>query len=514
MKRRTRPHFENSTNSSIFKKAKYECIKWDSDVPLCLIDEEVLKASLQLYLQKTSISFYVGKTIAEFALGWIKMCPFCEIEEILILPSDLLMPTWVEECDNCSHRIYIYICDNRANHCNGYASCNWWLYWKSDTQTGLKFPYQNVCKICCKNHCSFHQDPELLLQICAECSFECSLCKNIFCNNLHIGYYCSICDSIYCEMCQDYSLSKGINSCINCFYDLQKYALYYPNLQDRLLFHHYFKLLFDNNHESLNLFIPSNIIHYIVAFINGNIINCSKQICKQDIPIVPPSINCFHEHSPYIENIVKCQSGHRNSIHMCDSCNKLCMVDQQSNVHYAMLEVMINNCPRLSSSITEIDHMIKGFELCEVCWVESGILTKLCHDCHLNCYDCSARICNSHFDLICESCGNIYCIQHWKTSKCQLCGYNICNECQIIKDQSGAYLFNCYNRYLVCSICFSSYIEEFAPSFLGYRRCLDIVQVIRDASKFGYIPFTLYDEQQLHIIDIIAVYACANDCMT
>ena len=152
--------------------------------------------------------------------------------------------------------------------------------------------------------------------------------------------------------------------------------------------------------------------------------------------------------------------------------------------------------------------------ICDVCWFYSGKLHKMCQDCHLTCYKCFAWICDDHSDLICKSCGNIFCITHWnrwKEDECQICGHAVCEQCQIIKDESGAYSFNCFNHHLVCNTCFSPYIEEFADPEGGYERCMDIVKVIQEVSRFGCIPLQLADNEHLRIIDIIAVYSCSDD---
>ena len=534
--KRTRLEFDDqsASNCSIIKKTKYECIKWDSDSLLCPVDQQALKESMQLYVQNhPNICPNIGKIIAEFALGWIKICPFCEIQEILILPSDLLISASdlsIRQCENCQHRLYIYTC-NHVKHSNNFPCPNWFLYWKEGnglTIDGLHFPYQNICKICCRDSWTTFGLNEEIIRLCSECSYKCCLCNNTFCNK-HRGYYCIGCDLSYCEMCQYYFESEieqendVINSCINCFYNLEKYVSYYPNLQDRLMFNNYFGSLFDDDDDDdndgygLNLIIPSNVIYFIVAFINGNIINCCKQDCKQNIPVIPSSMNYFHHHSPYIEHIVKCQLGHKNNLHVCDSCNKFSVINYVSNIYYLILDLFVSyHPPKLAVIQTQNMINMHLLGICDVCWSESGKVTKMCHDCHLNCYDCSVLICNVHFDLICESCGNIFCIEHWnkwKGDKCKLCGNIICSQCQIIKDKSKANSFNCYNRHLVCNACFSPYIEEFADPYGGYQRCMDIVEVIRDASKFGYIPLKLFDYQHLRIMDIIAVYCCEDDPM-
>ena len=511
MKRRTRPQFQEEPfeDSLLIKKPKYECIKWNCDISLCPIDEEVLEASLQIYVQNhQNICPNIGKIIAEFALGWIKTCPFCEIQEILILPSDLMIPIWAQQCQNCEHRLYIHTCD--FHHPNGYESCNWWLHWKPAQHTRIggysHSPYQNMCKLC---EGLQTKESSFLYKICSQCSYKCCLCQNTFCNDKHMGYHCTQCNLNYCQMCHEYCLSRVKKSCINCFYNLEKYVSYYPNLQDRLMFNNYFGSLFDDDDDDdndgygLNLIIPSNVIYFIVAFINGNIINCCKQNCKQDIVITPYLMNYLHHDAHYTDRIVKCRSGHINCIHICDLCYMPCIINDISNLYYAFIQryrTIYTDDPCYSA----VD--IPNIRICSVCWDESGKITKICSNCYGECSECDSLLCPYHSLLsMCQSCGDTYCVSHWEEwnqDHCQLCDHTVCWHCQIIRDvdlETYPGYFNCLDRYNVCNGCFSPYIQKFYNFYGGYASCLEIVETIRETSIFG--------KGNDHIIDIISVYA-------
>ena len=454
--KRSITHLEETPGSlCITKKAKYKCIKWVSDLELDQNDKYALQNLHQIINESpSSIQSDIAKNIAEYALGCIRICPGCENCELLITPSRLIDTCFVFQhkqkfeslkCPSCLTDIFIHICDNHAVHdktamiTNGH--CNWWLYWAPrDDIDSRPLPQTHICKSCLMEciilHSGWQDYPQHFKPLCDECRFQCSLCKNIFCNNLHIGYYCSICDSIYCEMCQDYSLSKGINSCINCFYDLQKYALYYPNLQDRLLFHHYFGSLFHDHEYGLNIFFPLKIIHYIVAFINGNIINCSKPECIEDISIVTSTFNYHqHNHAPYIDQIVTCRLGHRNYIHPCSKCHELKIANELSCISYIIHSMPLPNGINILYTKSNFIQNNKLYsdpqDTCCECitycnkmhksglrheYLQTTKLNKVCNQCSSVCSDfrCSKPrlVCDTHSYSQCTFCGNIYCHEH------------------------------------------------------------------------------------------------------
>ena len=306
MKRTMAQSQQSDANFLLSKKAKYKCIKWSSDLELTHNDKHALY-QLHQNIMYSSLTLHcdIAKNIAEYSLGWIKLCPACEECELLITPSRLIEVCFDGQnksksikCPACLSNIYIDICDNHALHDRNaminHAYCNWWIYWAHrDDIHWLPLPETCICKAClmeCMNICKinkWYDSFPRFKSLCNECTYSCCLCQNLFCNNKHIGYQCNECNLIYCQMCHEYCLSRINKSCINCFYHLQKYVSYYPNLQDRLMFNNYFRSLFDDHKSNFNLIIPSNIIHFIVAFINGDIINCSTEECVQQISIVP-----------------------------------------------------------------------------------------------------------------------------------------------------------------------------------------------------------------------------------
>ena len=513
---------QSDANFLLSKKAKYKCIKWSSDLELTANDKHALYQLHQnIMYSSLTLNCDIAKNIAEYSLGWIKLCPACEETELLITPSRLIDVCFDGQnesksiqCPACLSNIYIDICDNHALHDRNaminHSYCNWWIYWAHrDEIHWLPLPETSICKAClmeCMNICKINKWYDSFppfKSLCNECTYSCCLCENLFCNNKHIGYQCNECNLIYCQMCHEYCLSRINKSCINCFYHLQKYVSHYPNLQDRLIFNNYFRSLFDDHKSDFNLIIPSNIIHFIVAFINGDIINCCKPNCIEDVILLPQIKNYFHEHSPYNDQIIKCGDGHRNCLHMCDFCSVVCITNDISNLYYAFIDRYTTNYPD-DSGYYAVD--IPNIRICSVCWDQSGTIFKVCSNCEINCHLCESLMCPLHYSALCQSCGNIYCVSHWEEwnqQKCQLCNETVCWECQHIMDLDSELspgYFSCLDRYNVCNSCWSPYIEESCNWDDGYAHCLDIVTLIRESSIFGQESFH-------HIIDIISVYA-------
>ena len=447
-------HLEETPNlslsTSITKRAKYECMKWYCDIELDSTDKHSLYQLHKIIINsQLNTDFYIAKDIAEHALGCIKICPACEDCELLIIPSMLINACFVQDkmstskssfkCPACLSCIYIDICDNHAVHDRNLminnTHCNWWLFWAPRHHIEcLPLPQSRLCKACLMESNIWGNDWTdwtRFKPLCDECTFECCLCSNIFCHNKHIGYHCIQCNLVYCKMCRDYfssntqRISDNNNQwCINCFFNLQKYVSYYPNLQDRLMFYNYFRLFFDD------FLIPSNIISYIVAYINGSIIKCPKEKCIEYIAVSPPAFNHHHCYAPYIDQIVKCRFGHRNYIHTCTKCEGQNIVNSLSCIQYIMHSMPLPSI-RIDYIYLKNKLCTKPLNTCCECIAYSDRmhkspgkheydqiiqLNKVCYQCTSVCSDVRCPtprlVCDTHSYSQCAFCGNIYCDKH------------------------------------------------------------------------------------------------------
>ena len=530
-RRRHRSHLDLDSTGLIVptsKKPKYTSIHWNCHLDINSLDQQILYSMSQSIIHSPSdvFCFDIAKTISEYALGWIKICPECKIGEILIIPSrlwkvydsnsvsgQLISPII---CCNCCIQLFIHKCDTCSISFPMHSfsgspsdSCHsWWLYPKSCIDTKyVPLPESHTCKDCIKE-----VHPEMLTlygsniqceELCDRCIFECALCNNIYCKKKHLGYYCFQCELYYCYMCQDYCLLTVKHACINCFRNLQKYTLYYPNLQDRLIFDNYFGLLFNNNNIEqllLSLFIPLNVLHCVARFIDGVIIDCS--CCRDGIGQIFAS--GVYNYRKYIDQKFKCNFGHINYVHYCDNpkCGDKFIVNSISCLKYIAYET-----PAWMGSVSESDVEIIRENICHICYIVDDKVITLCNDakCSSTCNECGATVCKSidkQHCICCILCGDEYCINHsdWLKHTCRICGHAVCPECQYYC-AADLKVIECYDLYGLCFRDYSPYMSKFCQDPCEYIQCLDIFLNIRDSNT----PFTFLEEW--YIITVIAVYA-------
>ena len=516
---------QDSDSGPSLKKPKYTIIRWKSHFNLDELDKQILYQMCQsIKLSSDLCCFDIAKNISEYALGWIKLCPQCKIGEILIIPSRLwhifdsssvLSAKFISPiiCSNCYIQLYIHKCGTCSMSFpmrlfNGYSRNSWWLYHETSSDTKyVPLPESNTCKDCIKE---IH--PEMLTlyrsniqceELCGECIFECALCNNTFCKKKHLGYYCFVCQLYYCSMCQDYCTASVNNPCINCFRNLQKYALYYPNLQNRLIFDNYFGLLLNNNNnnntdDELSMFIPLNVIHCVAEFLDGVIIDCA--CCAEGVGQILAS--GVYNYRKYIDQQFKCNFGHINYVHYCDHCQDKFIVNSISCLKYIAYETIA-----WSKSLTEDDIVIIRENICHTCYTVDDKVVVLCNDaeCSSICNECSAILCKSRqHSILCILCDEEYCINHsdWLQHHCRICEHAVCPECQVYCDYDGdLQLIQCYDLYGLCCRDYSPYMNQFCNDPCDYIQCLDIFLSIKDSNT----PFTFLEEWD--IITEIALYA-------
>ena len=512
---RRRKRSAELNDSEFIKKPKYAVIKWYSNLNLHVIDQQILyKTSETIKNNSSDMCFDIAKTISEYALGWIKVCPTCDDGEILIIPSRLWYafqpyPEFTSPiiCQNCTTQLYIHKCNSCSISpilwVNGYSSESWWLYHESITDTKyVPLPESNTCKDCVKD---LHPDMLTLYrmnlqceELCSKCVFECGLCNNQFCKRKHLGYYCFVCDLCYCSTCQHYFSSNVSSPCINCFRDLQKYASYYPNLQDRLLFDNYLGILVNHDEFLSTLYIPLNIVHCVVSFIDGMVMDCSH--CTEGIGHIFPCE--VYNHRKYIDQQFKCNFGHINYIHYCDNskCSDKFIINSISCLKYIAYAT-----PAWIRSVSKSDIEIIRENICHTCYTVDDKVITLCNDakCSSICNECGATSCKeAGHSVCCVLCSEEYCINHsdWIKHQCRICGHAVCPECKTYCDDDLG-IIECYYLYGVCYRDFSPYLNQFCEDPCEYIQCLDIFLSILDSN----IPFTVLEEWNL--IYEIVLYA-------
>ena len=391
----------------------------------------------------------ISKLIAEYSLGWIKLCPDCVIGEVLIIPSFIMDVDYNKKVemklkcsdDHCTHNCYIHICDEcpfiPGKVLSDYFSIGWWLYAEPMSQTKyIEQPMNASCRTCVK----FDGKSE---ELCIQCTYLCSGCGNRYCNSRHLAYHCNDCDRNLCEHCFVWMMNyprdeayqaniiiskrnhcikqQTLKSCINCFYKLDTIDYVSnnnitTNFKDNYQFYKDVEALKNVSILSDTIYICVLIAEYSYC---GVFTPCQTDGCESFINamysecnyFVTSSFNCDGEH-------------HTNHIHFCDICKYKYWVN---NIPSYYTYQYSNNIPsnnytypvslslHPSANWTSSVYDSRRPNICNSHMLDSGRIVKVCSDCSWKCNECDEIFCVS---------GHFY-------RKCPQCNLKICFDCRV-----------------------------------------------------------------------------------
>ena len=461
-----------SPNTVLTKKPKYtsSSIHWNSNLSLNYVDRNVLIKLLKAITQSIdTLCLDIAKEIAEYSLGWIKLCPTCIKGEVLIIPSFI---SDVDHCDSyqdeidlqcsdtkCTQNCYIHLCDEcpliPGKPLNDYFSIGWWLHSESMSDTKyIEQPMNSSCRICVDLY-------GVSKELCVECTYLCSGCGNKYCTSAHLDYHCIHCNRNLCQYCFSWMInhpkdasyqainiieedsviinSKTLKSCINCFYKLDVIHFaninHISNFKDRYQFYVHVQSLM-----TLPISLGINTCSIIAQYSVGLLLLCQQDGCDAYFHAMYSDLNYFITPSFHCD-----ANDHENYVHYCDLCK--CQYWVNTIPSYYTYQ---NSDNRLPISLVG-DHPYQNWtssvydsrrpNICKS-HMEGKQIFKLCHDCSFKCNGCDGVFCVSgHMYFQCDTCSKKYCCQDWRfhMTKCLKCNKNICNDCCMMHSVSHSY---------------------------------------------------------------------------